>query len=193
MNINEQPDVGLIFSESLFSAEEIWGFKNELGTNGLALETHEQKITIWASLDFFVPIVHIIFSPEVVRSFFVSAASNAAYDCARKFVKNIWRKVKSKKPCKVSGDKIEDYQYPIHITAGSISAVFPSNIDESIMNHYIDKLFEHLDTVQSLNHIYAIYDKKEECFKNYTETEIIDRVIKEQNEKHDTAFGNINP
>lgn len=187
--MNKQPDIGILYSESVFSEAEIQEYKNELSARGLILAAHEQKKIIWASLDFFVPIVHIVLSREVMQNFFIGFATSLIYDWVKLFVKTIWGKVKQKKPKKLSGGKIEDYRYPIHITYGNISAVFPTNIDESIVNHYIDKLFEHLNTAHSDGHFYAVYNENTDCFENYSEAEIIDREIKEQKWERDTTDG----
>lgn len=60
-----KPDIGIVYIKNTFEPCELNEVTTELEEYGLKLMTHEKSPYINASIDFFVPFLRILVSPEI--------------------------------------------------------------------------------------------------------------------------------
>ncbi len=73
----DKPDIGIIYSKGSFKDSELEALANEFAAYGLRLAAEERSPFINAAVDFFIPFLQIMLSPEMV-----SALSQGLLSCA---------------------------------------------------------------------------------------------------------------
>ena len=177
--IKKQPDVGIIFYEGLFNGEEIESVKTQFDSVGLSFGAATKKAVTMACIDFFVPLVQIVLSQEFLQQLAGDIITNAAYDIVKNCCLKVWRSIISKKPKKITEDKITEYENCIQLSGNGFNAVFPQTTDETIIIHYIDKSFEYLSHNSTKQREFLVLDEKGDL-RRFTEREVIELAIQKQ-------------
>ena len=176
---NKAPDIGLVFYKGLFSDEEIKEIKSQFDTNYLCFDAREKNVTVQASLDFFVPVAQIILSPDFLQQIAFGVISSFVYDLAKTCFLRIWSSITAKRPKKIIGKKITDYENCIHLCGNGFSAVFPQTTDEKIVLDYINRSFEYLSHNTTVQREFLVLDNDRKI-QRYTEQDIIEMALREQ-------------
>lgn len=177
-----QPDVGIIFYEGLFSDEEIESVKTKFDSVNLSFGAAKKKPATMACLDFFVPLVTILLSQAFLQQLANGVITNAAYDMVKNCCLNVWHIIISKKPKKITGDKITEYKNCIQLSGNGFNAVFPQTTDETIILHYIEKSFEYLSHNSTKQREFLVLDQRGD-FRRLTEHEVIKMAMQEQRQE----------
>ena len=75
-----KPDIGILYFKNTFEQCELDEATTELEKYGLKLMAQERSPYINASIDFFVPFLQILVSPEIVAAFSQGLLTNATYE-----------------------------------------------------------------------------------------------------------------
>ena len=84
-----KPEIGILYAKNTFEQCELDEATTELEKYGLKLIAHERSLNINASIDFFVPFLQILVSPEIVSAFSQGLLNSATYDGIKALFKRI--------------------------------------------------------------------------------------------------------
>ena len=167
-----KPDIGIVYIKNTFEPCELNEVTTELEEYGLKLMTHEKSPYINASIDFFVPFLQILVSPEIVSAFSQGLLNSATYDGIKALFKRIYRKFHAKSVSKIQNGNIIEESANIHFVVGN--------------NHIVvDRFMLAATQCMPIEPTYTFYSEKDDAVLSKTETEIIqEEYEKQQKEKN---------
>lgn len=180
----EKPDIGILYIKNTFEPYELDAIITELKPYGLKLIARERSPYINASIDFFVPFLQILVSPEIVSVLSQGLLTNAIYDGIKVLFNHIYRKFHAKPVSKVQGGKIIKESANIHFVVGNNHIVLPVDIDIEKFEYVVDQFMIMASRQAPDKTIYTFYSEKEDVILSKTEMEIIQEEYKKQQRRN---------
>ena len=172
MNI-DRPDIGIVYCKNSFEVFELADIESEMTAHGLKLMAHERSPYINASIDFFVPFLQILISPDMVLALSQGLLTNAAYDGIKALLKRIYNKFHKKPVIKIQGGNITEEAANIHFVVGNNHLVLPVDIDTEKFEYVVDKFMSVAATSAPIETTYTFFSEKDNAVLSKTENEII--------------------
>ena len=180
-----KPDIGIVYIKNTFEPCELNEVTTELEEYGLKLMTHEKLPYINASIDFFVPFLQILVSPEIVSAFSQGLLNSATYDGIKALLKRIYRKFHAKSVSKIQNGNIIEESTNIHFVVGNNHIVLPIDVDKEKFEYVVDQFMLATARCTHIEPTYTFYSEKDDAVLSKTETEIIqEEYEKQQKEKN---------
>lgn len=175
MNV-ENPDIGIIYCKDSFTDSELKTLVNELMAHGLRLAAKERSPYINASIDFFIPFLQIILSPEMVSALSQGLLTSAAYDAIKILLVFIRKKFHNHPICKIQGGQVTEETANIHFVVGNNKLILPVDVDDKKYQYAVDKFMEFAANTRPEKTIYSFYSEERDQIVLKTEEEIIKSV-----------------
>lgn len=179
MNDNE-PDIVIVYYKNSFEASELAEIKNELAKHELQIVSHERSPYINASIDFFVPFVQILLSPDMISALYQGLLTNAAWDGIKTLLTYIFRKFRKKPVNKLQGGAITEGSANIHFVVGNNVLALPMNVDEEKFEYAVDKFMDASVTSNPTEVTYTFCADNGNIVFHKTEREIIQEEYEKQ-------------
>lgn len=169
----EKPDIGIIYSESAFDVEELGALENKIAACGLKLMSQERSPFVNASIDFFIPFIEILLSPNMVSALLQGTLVNAVYDAIKQLLISIFYKFSKRPVLKIQSDQIKEVPANIHFVIGNNRLVLPVTADDEKFRYVVDKFLDIAAASMPTETTYAFYSKADNAILIKTEEEII--------------------
>ena len=169
----DKPDIGIIYGKGSFKDSELEALANEFAAYGLRLAAEERSPFINAAVDFFIPFLQIMLSPEMVSALSQGLLSCATYDAIKMLLASIRNKFYHHPICKIQGGKITKVTANIHFVVGNNLLVLPIDIDDKKYQYTVDKFMELAASTQPQKPTYSFYSEEMDQFLQKTQEEII--------------------
>ena len=169
----DKPDIGIIYGKGSFKDSELEALANEFAAYGLRLAAKERSPFINAAVDFFIPFLQIMLSPEMVSALSQGLLSCATYDAIKMLLASIRNKFYHHPICKIQGGKITEVTANIHFVVGNNLLVLPIDIDDKKYQYTVDKFMELAASTLPERPIYSFYSEEMDQFLQKTQEEII--------------------
>ena len=169
----DKPDIGIIYGKGSFKDSELEALANEFAAYGLRLAAEERSPFINAAVDFFIPFLQIMLSPEMVSALSQGLLSCATYDAIKMLLASIRNKFYHHPICKIQGGKVTEETANIHFVVGNNLLVLPIDIDDEKYQYTVDKFMELAASTLPERPIYSFYSEEMDQFLQKTQEEII--------------------
>lgn len=180
-----KPEIGILYAKNTFEQCELDEATTELEKYGLKLIAHERSLNINASIDFFVPFLQVLVSPEIVSAFSQGLLNSATYDGIKALFKRIYRKFHAKSVSKIQNGNIIEESANIHFVVGNNHIVLPTDVDKEKFEYVVDRFMLAATQCMPIEPTYTFYSEKDDAVLSKTETEIIqEEYEKQQKEKN---------
>lgn len=180
--------LSIVYEESSFDRNELQEIENDLNACGVELTARERGWRINASLDFFVPIVEFIFSPD----FLIEMCENLAVSGVIQIISRLYKKFHHHPIKKIQSGQIVDVSPNVHFRIGNDALVLPVDAEYSKYVFAINKFTEIALKSRSTENTYVFFEEDSKRLIAKTERQIIDEECKRQNfvEKTNLSIGN---
>lgn len=181
---SDRPDIGIVYYKNSFEAFELAEIENEMAGYGIKLMAHERSPHINASIDFFVPFLQILISPDMVLALSRGLLTNAAYDGIKVLLKRIYSKFHNKPVLKIQGGSITEETANIHFVIGHNHLVLPVDIDRGKFEYVVDRFMDIAAAPALVEATYTFFSEKDDQILVKTENEIIREEYEKQQERN---------
>lgn len=179
----DRPDIGIIYYEKSFDPSELIEIEEDLSKCGLKFSPHERSPYINASIDFFVPLVQILLSPDMVNAVCQGLLTNATWGAIKALLIHIFRKFRNKPVFKLQGGNVTEEIPNIHFVIGNNVLALPMNVDEEKFKYVVDKFMDISASSVPEKVTYTLYSDEENAVMQKTEDDIIQEEYKKWLEK----------
>ena len=179
----DRPDIAIVYCKNSLNREELISIENELAKCDMMLVANERSPYINASIDFFVPLVQILLSPDMVNAVCQGLLTNAAWDAIKAVLIHIFRKFRNKPVFKLQGENVTEEIPNIHFVIGNNVLALPMNVDEEKFKYAVDKFMDISASSTPEKVTYTFYSDEENAVMQKTEDDIIQEEYKKWLEK----------
>lgn len=173
ISMDNKPNIVIIYDEGAFSEEEHGQFLQAFSNNVLSAQMLTRSPYVYASLDFFVPSVEILLSPEIVQAIYCNLAAAAIITSLKVMLKLIWKQFHKKPFYKVTNHKITESDPNIQFSVGKNIMVLPVDVDQEKYEYAVDRFFEIASKGEPCEPVYTYYIEAMNDVESKTENQII--------------------
>lgn len=169
--------IGIIYSKGAFEVEELDDLKEELKIHRVSLLIHEKSSIINAALDFFVPAVEILLSPDIVTPLIQGVLPNAVWDAIKYTVNRLYQKFHNRPIAKIQGGKVTEETANIRFSIGNNHMILPVDIEREKYQYAVDKFIEFAAKAMPVESTYVWYSENDNTLCIKTERQIIEEEV----------------
>jgi len=169
----DKPDIGIVYYNNSFEVLELAEIEKEMTSYGLKLMAYERSPYINASIDFFIPFIQILISPDMVQALSQGLLTNAAYDGISALLKRIYGKFHKKPIFKIQNGNVTEEPANIHFIVGNNHLVLPVDVDMEKFEYVVDKFMSTDATSAPRETTYTFFSENDNVVLSKTENEII--------------------
>ena len=170
---SDKPDIGIVYYKNCFEGAELTELETEMAAYGLKLMPYERSSYICASIDFFVPFLQILLSPDMVKALSQGLLTNAVSDGIKVLLKRIYNKFHKKPAFKIQGGNISEESANIHFVVGNNHLVLPVDVDKEKFEYAVDKFMVAATDSAPTEITYIFFSEKDNTILSKTENAII--------------------
>ena len=152
----------------------------------LSVYGHAHKPRVLGSLDDLFANITVLLPPDLLQQICIGILTNTSYDCLKNFLINFWKVAKTKLLTKVRGEIVTENVPPIiHVQAGKLKVVIPTNLEDNKFEYFVDRMFECITPETITEDKYAFYDNESRNITLLTSRQIAEKAMQEWSEKHE--------
>lgn len=171
--MDNKPNIVIIYDEGAFTEEERGQFLQAFSNDVLSAQMHTRSPYVNASLDFFVPTVEILLSPEIIQAIYCNLAAAAIITSLKVMLKLVWKQFHKKPFYKVTNHKITESDPNIQFSVGKNIMVLPVDVDQEKYEYAVDRFFEIASKGEPCEPVYTYYIEAMNDVESKTENQII--------------------
>ena len=172
--------IGIMFCKGFLDGGDLTTLTHKLDASEIDLVSREQSPYINVSLDFFIPFVQIMLSPEMVSAFYQGLLTNAVSDTIKWILSYIYKKFHKQTIYKLQNGEMIEQTANIHFVIGNNRFILPIEVDDKKYQYAVDKFMELAAKSSPTETTYTLYSEKDNSVLIKTENEI----IREECKKH---------
>lgn len=178
-------EIVIDYLENAFTEDELDNLSEMLSEANLSIWGHSHRPKHINGIEDLFAQITVILPPDLLQQIVIGLAINGMYDCIKAFFSNLWRIIKTKKLTKIQGGKITENVAPtVHIQAGDLKIVLPTELEEEKFKHFVDRMFECINPETIKEEKYGFYDENSGKLTFLTTHQIAEKAMQEWQSKH---------
>lgn len=178
-------EIVIDYLENAFTEEELNEMSELLNEYGFSVWGHPHRPRYIQGIEDLFAQITIVLPPDLLQQIVIGLATNGLYDCIKVFFSSLWRKIKAKKLSKIQSGKITENVNPtVHIQAGDLKVVLPTELEEEKFKYFVDRMFECINPETIKEEKYGFYDADSGKITFLTKHQIAERAMQEWQSKH---------
>ena len=165
-------DIGIVYYKNSFDVAELNAIETELAKRGLKLISHERSPYVNASIDFFVPYLELLLSPDMM-ALGQNLLTSLGSDGIKWLLKYIYNKFHKKPVFKIKDGNITEETANIHFVVGNNRLVLPVDTDMEKFEYVVDRFISAAASSAPTEITYIFLSEKDDTILSKTENEII--------------------
>lgn len=177
-------EIVIDYLENAFTEEELENLSGLLSECNLSIWGHPHRpMHINGIEDLFAQIT-VFLPPDLLYQIVIGFVTNGCYDCVKAFFVNLWRIIKTKALTKIQGGRIiENVSPTVHVQAGDMKIVIPTDLEEDKFKYFVDRMFECINPETIKEDKYVFYDQESGKMTFLTRNQIAENAMREWYEK----------
>ncbi len=188
--VNNKPksnEIVIDYLENTFTEDELDNLSEMLSEANLSIWGHSHRPKHINGIEDLFAQITVILPPDLLQQIVIGLTINGLYDCIKLFFSSLWKIIKTKKLTKIQGEKITENVMPtVHIQAGDLKVVLPTELEEEKFKYFIDRMFECINPETIKEAKYGFYDENSGEITLLTTQQIAEKAIQEWQRKQNT-------
>lgn len=173
-------DVVIDYLENAFTEEELENLSGLLNECNLSIWGHSHKPRQINGIEELFAQITVSLPPDLLYQLAIGFVTNGGYDCVKTFFVHFWRIIKTKTLTKIQGGRITENVSPtVHVQAGKMKIVIPTDLEEEKFKYFVDRMFECINPETIKEEKYAFFDEENGKMALLTSHQVAEKAMQE--------------